>query len=271
MFHWGQEVTSFPNPNFPLRERSAAGDAVTLVFEGIKQLGVLPAEFANVVKGLTVDWAWTKATDGLLVGRRCVAFMIGETIARKRPVKFRHQAVTIDFRDDGGGGDRKVNAIAFVETVLRLRKIRNRPAVHEHVLGRDRQQRHRQFHRLNSGSVDIDTVNILDGNDSDADSRGYRANLTVQALPGLFIKCLRIIDRIDFGTGRKDNRGGNDGTGKRPHSHFVDSRNVHDTGLPQDTLEMKHRVEPLALARLLLEPFGECLVKFPGAGPRILL
>ena len=61
------------------------------------------------------------------------------------------------------------------------------------------------------------------------------------------------------------------GPASGPTPDLIDSCNVHDAGLPENALEMQHRIEPFALFGLLFEAPGKRVVQFPGAGTRIPL
>src|SRR5438034_7808123 len=59
-----------------------------------------------------------------------------------------------NLRNNGRGGDRKIDAVAFIETVLRLCETGNSPAVDEDVLRRNGQV-DRKSTRLNSSHTVI--------------------------------------------------------------------------------------------------------------------
>src|SRR5438105_15056611 len=113
-----------------------------------------------------MNGAWPEIADGALMFGRGVAFVAGETIAGILRVEFRHQSVAEDFRDDGSRGDGKIDAIAFVETVLRLRESGNGPAVHENVLWRDGQVRKRHLHGANARVIDVEPVDLINFHDA---------------------------------------------------------------------------------------------------------
>src|SRR6188768_357192 len=109
--------------------------------------------------------------------------MARKAVAGERAIKFRHQIVTIDLSDDRGCSDRKVDPIAFVKAVLGLGKIRNRPAIDQHMLWENGQQRHRELHCADPCPVNINSVNIIDGNYAYTDSGGLRPNTPIEPLP----------------------------------------------------------------------------------------
>jgi hypothetical protein len=69
--------------------------------------------------------------------------------------------------------------------------------------------------------------------------------------------------------GRKYHRRGNDGTGQRADTDFIDSGDPGDSGLPQNTLKMKHRFEASILTTLLFRSPQKDLIKFPCTRPGI--
>lgn len=57
------------------------------------------------------------------VGGGAVALVLGESKLRELAVDLMHDAVTGDFGDDAGGGDREGSAVAFDDSVVRKREI----------------------------------------------------------------------------------------------------------------------------------------------------
>src|SRR5207248_590690 len=208
---------------------------------------VLTAEFANVVKRAAVNRTGPEFANGALVFRSGITFVAGETIPGIFPIQFNHQAVTVNLRNNGRGGDRKIDAVAFIETVLRLCETGNSPAVDEDVLRRNGQVRQRQLHGANTRMIDVDPVDVFNFYKSDCVGRCLFANFFVQTAACLFIERLGIVDTVDYRSGRKHNGSRYNRTGQRAHSHLVNSSDVLNASLPKEPLEVKHRIQAIAL------------------------
>ncbi len=70
----------------------------------------------------------SEVADGALMLGRGVSFVARETVSGILRIQLRHQAIAIDLRHNRSCGDREVNAIAFIETVLGLREAWHRAA-----------------------------------------------------------------------------------------------------------------------------------------------
>jgi hypothetical protein len=139
------------------------------------------------------------------------------------------------------------------------------------VLWGNRQQRNRKLHGSDSCPVDIQPVDIVNGQNAYADSRRLCANNRSELPPRLFVERFGIVDTVDFGIRRKDNRSRHNGTGKRPHPHFINPCNVNNAGFPEDALKVEHRIHSFAFACLVVKPPGKRFVQLPGAGTGIPL
>src|SRR5215471_4554563 len=126
-------IPGFSHPALPDGESFPRANLGAVALESVKRGRILATQFSNVVKGLAVNDAWTETTDRGLMGGSGIPLVVRKAIAGIRSVEVTHQPVTINLRNDGSGCNRKIDPISFVEAVLRLREIRNCPAVDKDV------------------------------------------------------------------------------------------------------------------------------------------
>jgi hypothetical protein len=124
--------------------------------------------------------------------------------------------------------------------------------IHEHMLRWPRQCFDCAPHRQQARMIDVDGVDLLDRRDTEADTGRFRPNLFGQLFARFGVEPLRVVDTVDLGLRRKHDGGGHDRTGERSHTHFVDACDVAHARLPQQQLEVAHRVHAHALVALVL-------------------
>ena len=90
-----------------------------------------------------------------------VALVFGESVVRKLEVNFTHEAVSGDFCDDAGGGDREGKSVAFDDAVVRKWEIFHWEAVDEAVLGGWRDGFRGPAHGEVGGAEDVEVVDFL--------------------------------------------------------------------------------------------------------------
>ena len=128
------------------------------------------------------------------------------------------------------------------------------------MLRRNRQLGDSQLHRSNSGVVNIDAVDLFDFNNAERKRGCPGTNLLVQAVPRLLVERFGIVDSSDFASGRKHHRCRDDGARQRPHTHLVHTGNMLNACLPEETFEMKHRVEPVLFLLLVVVALCQHLI-----------
>ena len=119
--------------------------------------------------------------------------------------------------------------------------------------------------------IDIEPVDLLDRRRADADARGLGTNFHSQFGPRLRIESLGIVDPGDIGLRRKHDRRRDNGPCERTDPRFIDPGDVAHAGLPQELLEMPHRLEAQALVTLALITLFQDGEEPPRALPGIAL
>jgi hypothetical protein len=180
-----------------------------------------------------------------------------------------HEPVAMRLGDDRRGRDREVDAVAFIEAVLRDVNAWDVARIDEHVLRADRQRLDGAPHREQAGVVDIDAVDLLDLGAADRDRDGDGADSALGVLALLEVELLRIVDARKLRMRRKHDRGGDHGTGHRTHSDLVDSRDDLHARAPQYSFEVQHCIQPRALDRVALVSLLERLVELAHAVARV--
>src|SRR5262245_13725815 len=207
-----------------------------------------------------MNWRRAEPPHSVLMLSRAVTLVPLETVTRVLTREVIHEAVAMRLGDDRRGRDREVDAVPFIEAVLRDVNARDVARVDEHVLRADRQRLHGAPHREQAGVVDIDAVDLLDVGAADRDRDGDGANSALGVLALLEVELLRIINARELRMRRKHNCGGDYGTGHRTHSDLVNSRDDLHARTPQYSFEVQHRIEPQALDRVALVSLLERLV-----------
>ena len=203
---------------------------------------------------------------------RCaVALVRGEPVSGILAVQRFHHAVALGLRNDRGGGDREVDAVALVEHVLRHVDARHGPRVDEHVLRLPRQRFDRAPHREQTGVINVDGVDFLDRGNADADARRFCPYFQRKLCPRGRVEFLGIINARDIGFRREHDGGGHHRPCKWPHADFVDTGDVLHARFPQQLLEMPHRLQAQTLVPLSLVALLQRNVELSHALPRIAL
>src|SRR5882672_2732980 len=97
-------------------------------------------------------------------------------------------------RDDRRGRDREIDAVAFVEAVLRGVDTGDIARVDQHVLRTGRQRLDRAAHREQARVVDIYGVDLVDLGDADADAGRDRADPRLRSRALLEVEALGVVD-----------------------------------------------------------------------------
>src|SRR5207237_2804164 len=113
-------------------------------------------------------------------------------------------------------------------------------------LGNDRQRPERKLHRTNSSVIDVDSIDLVNLDNPDGNGEGPFPDDHIQPVPSLLIQSFRVVYAFDLHARWKNNRGGDDRPRERPDPDFIDTGDVLNPGLPEQPLEMQHRVEPVA-------------------------
>ena len=159
--------------------------------------------------------------------------MLGKSVTWKGSIQVGHQLVAINLGDNRSRCNREVDSIALVKAVLRLWKIGNRSAVDEDVLRQNLQRGNSGMHGPKTRVIDVEPVDLLYLDNTDADGSSLRTNPPIQVLPRLLIKRLGIINALNLCAWRKNYGSSHDRTSQGPDAYFIHSRNVNDARLPK--------------------------------------
>src|SRR5581483_4357491 len=96
-------------------QRFGGIDLEQALFERVEIRREFAAELADERKRQPVKRTRSEPANRVLVLRRAVAFVLREAVARIFFFEILHPAIAIGFRDDGGGGDGEIEAVALVE------------------------------------------------------------------------------------------------------------------------------------------------------------
>jgi len=149
-------------------------------------------------EGLAVESAGAVFGEGTSVLGRGVAFVRGETVLGMEEVELAHEAVAMDFRDDGRGGNGEGERVAVVEAGLRagVRELREveQHRVNEQVVGRGGEALDGLEHSETGGLVDVDAVDSLGVDFGDGDAEGDFADLAVECFALLAGELFRVLE-----------------------------------------------------------------------------
>ena len=134
-----------------------------------------------------------------------------------------------------------------------------------------RQRVERATHREQRRMIDVQVVDFLDRRNAHADPGRLGAYLLGERCACLGIQPLGVVDTGNIRIGRKHHRCGDDRSRERTHARLVDTGDVTHAGLPQQPLEVPHRVEAQPLVALALEALFQRLVEPSHALPAIAL
>ena len=127
------------------------------------------------------------------------------------------------------------------------------------------------MHGADASAINIDAVDFLNLHDANCNGGSARVYLPLEPIASRFVERLRVVDAVDLHTARENNRSGDDGTGERSHTDFVNSGDVLDAGFPEQPFEVQHGIQTIPFLFLFLVPLRQDLVKTPGAGAGITL
>src|SRR5207247_8521266 len=116
-----------------------------------------------------------------------------------------------------------------------------------------------------------DAVDFRNRHDANCNGGSARVYLPFEPIASLFVQRLRVVDTVDLHTGRENNRSGDDGTGERSHTDFVNAGDVLDACFPEQPFEVQHGIQTIPFLFLFLVPLRQDLVKTTGPGAGITL
>jgi hypothetical protein len=155
---------------------------------------------------------------------RWVAFMLGKTILRVKPVALEHDAVTLDLGNDACRRDAEAYAITAYQRGLGARKTRNGKAIDEGVSGAGRKLFNHCAHPGVRSAEDIQAVNFLWGNgDGGPANFGIKGNLGIESLARFCGKFFGVIEPAEIKVRREDDCAYNDRAGEWATTGFIDA------------------------------------------------
>jgi hypothetical protein len=155
---------------------------------------------------------------------RWVAFMLGKTILRVKPVALEHDAVTLDLGNDACRRDAEAYAITAYQRGLGARKTRNGKAIDEGVSGAGRKLFNHCAHPGVRSAEDIQAVDFLRGDcDGGPANIGIRRDLGVESFAGFGGEFFGVIEPIQNKVRREDDCAYNDRPGERSTTGLIDA------------------------------------------------
>ena len=143
------------------------------------------------------------------------------------------------------------------------------PRVDEQVLGLRQEREHGAAQGEKAGVVDIECINLLHLCAPHADGDGLRADLGLQGLALDGSELLGVVDALDPGPGREDDRRGDHRARERRHAHFVDARDQRQPGVPERLLEGAQPRQSAALRLRRVDPPPDAGCHLPCAGAAV--
>src|SRR5690625_3719410 len=197
--------------------------------------------------------------------RRGVAAVAFPAIPWVAPGKFVHMLVTLDFRDDRRGRDRKTEAVAAHEAEVLAPQAGVLNAVDESSVGNDSQSGHRPTHRQQAGLQDVQVIHL--GGGTAGDRRGgvvtYRFG---QFDTARMRQNLGIVQTFAQPLGQawqiENNGGGSDRASQWAATYLIDTNNKAPIKGAHLDLEAVARHSPFP-ALTLLDTLYRC-ASFPG-------
>jgi hypothetical protein len=171
-----------------------------------------------------------------MLGRR-VPLVSVEAVPWISAVQFRHLAVTNDFRDDRGCGNRRAAAVSLRHAALNHRDIRHAKRVDEYDVRNGDQGEDGPLHRAQRGLVDVDAIDLSGVGRGDPPGDRGTEDFLEETLALGSRRQLGVADAGDVAVGVKHD-------GRRDHrareataAHFIDTRNVREPAATQRILE----------------------------------
>jgi hypothetical protein len=103
--------------------------------------------------------------------------MVGETIAGMTRVEHAHHRVTLDFRENRGGGYAGGFGVAFDDRLLWNNYLLQTLRVDQQILRRGSESSDRPLHRPDARPVNVDRVDLLDFDECNIPIRSFFLDL----------------------------------------------------------------------------------------------
>jgi hypothetical protein len=178
-----------------------------------------------------------------------VTFMLAKAILRKLRAEVTHDSVARHFRNDAGSSDTLADAIAIDDRRLGNRKWHDRKAVNQRMLRRRQQFFHSHPHGVMRRAQDVDSVDLNRVHNANTPyDLGVRGKIDIDCLAQFGYELLGIVQSSVPEFFGKNDRRGQDRTGQRTASNFVDPGNANDADRAQFSFMAKsaaprHRCE----------------------------
>src|SRR5690242_19695817 len=218
-----------------------------------------------------MDRTRTELADRALVLRCTVTLVLREAVPGIFFFHVPHQSIAKSLGDNRRRRNGEIEAVAFVESVLRNRHIRDHTGVDQQMFRLYGKSFHGSAHGEKPGTINVETIDFTHLRRANTNARGGLPDLAGQMVALLGIELLGVIDAEYLRARWKHHGCRNHRTGQRPHADFVDAGDRADAGLPQQSLEVEHILYPQPLSPFLLVALFEQLVQFANALARIAL
>jgi hypothetical protein len=170
---------------------------------------------------------------GLKFGKvfaRWVAFMLGKTILRVKPVALEHDAVTLDLGNDAGRRDAEAYAITANQRGLGARKIANRQPIDQGMGGARRKLLDHCAHARVRCAEDIQAVDFLRGDrDGGPPNFGIACDFGVESFARFCGEFFGVIEPTQNKVRREDDCAYNDWAGEWSTTGFIDACDGSET------------------------------------------
>jgi hypothetical protein len=111
--------------------------------------------------------------------------------------------------------------------------------------------------------VHIELLNFLHRHHPDPHPQGLASNPLGQPFSTFRANLLGIVNPRDYGLGREHDGGCYHRPGQRPHSNFINSRDVADSGAPKPSLQPQHRAAAPPISLICFLPSFQLPVNLP--------
>ncbi len=214
------------------------------------RLGVAAGRLHDEAERAPVDLAGPEPSERGHVLARAVALVLREPVPGVPGVELDQEPVPRHLRDDRGRGDRRGALVAPGDGGPGDVEVGQGVAVHDHVVGADRESGHGIAHRAEGRPQDVHFVDDLLRRAADPDRDGLVHDAREELLPLRGCELLRIVEtgKFEIFSGEDDGRG-DDRPGQRSSAGLVHARDVTRALLPQRGLVQPERGETRSLSR----------------------
>ena len=147
--------------------------------------------------------------------------MSGETVFRELKIQFLHEAVAVNLRNDGSGGNGKQAAVTANNSSERKSRVMECVAVNEDVARWRSETLQRSVHGADGCLKDVQRINLVCFRDTDTNLKSAFENPLAQYFASSLCQDLGVGDSQDIYVGRKYHGCRDHRTSERPAARFI--------------------------------------------------